>query len=90
MAPSDIRECSVAYAWDLLNCLFGVIDAKLEAKHVDSVKYFDQIVPRLLGLVVNSATTRYKDMESHLFQDRRLVALAGQTTETMTWQLNSE
>lgn len=89
MTASEIRECSVSYVWDLLNCLSGAIDAKLDAKHVDVVKHFDQIVPRLFGLAVNAATPRVGDVEP-LFRDRRLSALVGRIAETLTWELDVE
>ena len=89
MSANEARECGVAYAWDLLNCLSGVLETKLEAKHVDLVKYFDQIVPRLFGLAVSATTPRMGDVEP-IFRDRRLLALVSRMTETLTWELTVE
>ena len=89
MAAAEALECSVAYAWDLLNCLSGVIEAKLAAKHVDVVKHFHQIVPRLSGFALSAAAPRSGDSEL-LFRDRRLLSSVGRIIENLTWQLGAE
>ena len=89
MAAAEALECSVAYAWDLLNCLSGVIDVKLEAKHVDVVKHFHQIVPRVSGLAVSAAAPKSADCEP-LFRDRRLLSSIGRIIENLTWELSAE
>ncbi len=88
-SATEVRECNVAYAWDLLDCLATVIDAKLESKHVDVIKYFNQIIPRLFGLAVNAAMTRTGEADP-IFRDRRLLGLLGRIAETLTWELNVE
>ncbi|ORY34974.1 Dos2-interacting transcription regulator of RNA-Pol-II-domain-containing protein [Naematelia encephala] len=86
---TDEQECNVAYCWDLLNTLLTVIERKLVAKHLDIVKYFDAIVPRLYGLCVEAALPRAGGGKT-LFGDRRLLSLVGRIGETMTWELNTE
>ena len=89
MADHESRECGVAYAWDLLNCLSGVIDSKIKQKHIDLVKFFDQIIPRLAGLVVSAAYLVFGDVEP-LFRDRRLLSIISRIIETLTYELNAE
>lgn len=83
------RECNIAYAYDLLHTLSRVIDAKLEAKHVDVAKYFDKLVPRLHTLVVVAAQPRIGDVEP-LFRDRRLTSIVARIAGTMMWELGPE
>jgi len=59
---------------------------KLKNKHVDVIKYFDQLVPRLYGLVVLASQAK----EEALFKDKRLLRLTGTLTERLIWELNSE
>ena len=87
--PDEARECTIAYAWDLINTLSTVVDSKLKAKHVDVVKYFDQIVPRLYGLAVTAAAPRVGDVVP-IFRDRRLLNVIARVSETLTWELNAE
>lgn len=87
--PEQDRECTVAYAWDLVNALSTVIDSKLAAKHTDVVKYFDQIVPQLYGLAVAAATPRIGTAVP-VFRDRRLLSVISRISETMTWELDAE
>jgi DNA repair/transcription protein MET18/MMS19 len=61
----------------------------LAAKHVDVVKYFDQIVPRLYALAVTAATPRIGDVIP-VFRDRRLLSVIARVSETLTWELNTE
>lgn len=91
-APNDVdqtdaeyNECQVAYAHDLLSTLSATIDVKIEQKHVDVVKHFDRIIPRLYTLVVSAAGT-----DGALFRDKRLLALVGRITETLMWELSVE
>jgi DNA repair/transcription protein MET18/MMS19 len=84
----DSRECYLAYAWDLLNCLSNVINAKLTAKHTDVVKYFDTIIPRLYELVVSAAVPKVGDGQP-LFRDRRLLGIIGRITERLMWELDT-
>ncbi|RXK38054.1 hypothetical protein M231_04724, partial [Tremella mesenterica] len=84
----DARECTVAYTWDLLNCLSGVIDAKLAEKHVDVVRYWDQIIPRIYRMAVEGAISRIGP--EPLFSDTRLLEMSGKISEVMTWELNPE
>ena len=85
----DTRECDVAYTWDLLSCLSGVIESKIRKNHVDVSKHFDQIIPRLYGLVVVAAAPRVGDVEP-LFRNRRLLSIIGNTAETLMWELTIE
>ena len=85
----DARECTVAYAWDLLDCLSSVIDSKLREKHADVIKQFDQIVPRVYGLSVAAAAPRVGNVEP-LFRDKRLLEVTGRLSETLTWELPVE
>lgn len=87
--PEQTRECTVAYAWDLINALSTVIDSRLAAKHTDVVKYFDQIVPRLYGLAVAAAAPRVGSVVP-IFCDRRLLSVISRVSETMTWELTAE
>ena len=88
-SPEEARECTIAYAWDLINTLSTVIDAKLAAKHTDVIKYFDQIVPRLYGFAVSAAAPRVGSI-SPVFRDRRLLSVIARVSETMTWELSAE
>jgi DNA repair/transcription protein MET18/MMS19 len=85
----EARECTIAYAWDLINTLSTVIESKLKAKHVDVVKYFDQIIPRLYGLAIAAAAPRVGDVIP-IFRDRRLLNVVARVSETLTWELNTE
>ena len=85
----EARECTIAYAWDLINTLSTVIESKLKAKHVDVVKYFDQIIPRLYGLAIAAAAPRVGDVVP-IFRDRRLLNVIARVSETLTWELNTE
>lgn len=87
--PDEARECAIAYAWDLINTLSTVIESKLKAKHVDVVKYFDQIIPRLYGLAVAAAAPRVGDVIP-IFRDRRLLNVIARVSESLTWELNNE
>lgn len=82
------RECTVAYAWDLLNTLQTVISIKLEAKHVDLPKYYSQVAPRLFGMVVSAALPRV-DKVVPLFRDRRLITIAAAIGETLFFELSA-
>jgi hypothetical protein len=88
-SSEDSRECSVVYAWDLLNCLSNVINSKLGAKHVDVVKYFDKIIPSLYELVITAASAKTTEIPA-LFRDRRLLGIVGKISEKMMWELNPE
>jgi DNA repair/transcription protein MET18/MMS19 len=88
-SPDEARECTIAYVWDLINTLATVIDTKLAAKHVDVVKYFDQIIPRLYGLAISAAAPRVGDVIP-VFRDRRLLNAIARVSETMTWELSKE
>lgn len=86
----DQRECSVAYAWDLIHCLAGVVDTKLEEKHVDVVKHFDTVVPRLFALCIESASVKRSKNRSPLFSDRRLLVVIGRLVTRLAWELSAE
>ncbi|WWC73452.1 uncharacterized protein I206_107422 [Kwoniella pini CBS 10737] len=80
----DRRECTIAYCWDLLHALQGVIDMKIKQKHGDLVRYFDQLVPRLMTLVISSTSNE------GVFGDRRLIGLIAKIVESLVWELPSE
>lgn len=86
---SDEREANVAYAYDLLTCVSGVVDHKLKEKHTDVIRYFDQLVPRLYGLVVVASQGGSLKPEP-LFRDRRLLSLIGRLSERLIWELDTE
>ncbi|KAL7424900.1 hypothetical protein Q5752_000586 [Cryptotrichosporon argae] len=86
---AETRECTVAYAWDLLRCLESVVGAKLDKKHTDVTRYFDKIVPRLYGLAVGAALPR-ADKVVPLFRDRRLLSAIGSIAERLVWELDAE
>lgn len=88
-SSEDARECTVSYAFDLINALSTVIDSKLAAKHTDLVKYFDQIIPRLYSLVIAAAAPRVGTVIP-VFRDRRLLSAIARVSETMTWELGAE
>lgn len=88
-SPQDARECSIAYAWDLINTLSTVIDNKLAAKHADVIKYYDQIVPRLYRFAVSAAAPGVGST-APVFRDRRLLSAIARVSETMTWELRAE
>ena len=83
------RECNIAYAYELLDSLVHVINAKLASKHTDVTKYFDKIIPHLHGLVVAAAVPRIGYVQP-LFLDRRLLAIISDLTETLMWDLSVE
>lgn len=85
----DTRDCNLSYGWDLLNCLSEVIDRKLKLKHVDTVKYFDQLIPRLYGLVIVAAVP-VAGGNAPLFADRRLLSSVGRISETLLWESTVE
>ncbi|KAK8849457.1 hypothetical protein IAR55_004790 [Kwoniella newhampshirensis] len=89
MGEADYKECNIAYAWDLLNTLNGVIDAKLQSKHIDVSKYFEQLIPRLFTLVISAAQPKVGDVKP-LFSDRRLLSIVARVLETMMWELQPE
>jgi DNA repair/transcription protein MET18/MMS19 len=89
LVVDSTQECTVAYAFDLLSTLLDVITKKLDLKHSDTIKYFDQIVPRLYQLAIVAATPKIGD-EEPLFRDRRLLRLVGRITETLLWALTPE
>ncbi|KLT44071.1 ARM repeat-containing protein [Cutaneotrichosporon oleaginosum] len=82
------RECDVAYAWDLLHTLETVINKKIEEKHADIARHYNQVVPRLCSLAIKAA---YADGDQEtLFRDRRLLVVVGSITETLFWELSPE
>ena len=85
----DPRECNIAYAYELLDCLVQVVNAKLAAKHADVARYFDKIIPHLHGLVVAAAVPKFGYVQP-LFRDRRLLAIIAELTETLMWELSAE
>ncbi|WWD20081.1 hypothetical protein CI109_104555 [Kwoniella shandongensis] len=89
MGEVDYRECNIAYAWDLLNTLNGVVDAKLQSKHTDISKYFEQLIPRLYTLIVGASQPRIGNAKP-LFSDRRLLSIVARISETMMWELQPE
>lgn len=84
-SDAEYVECQIAYAHDVLSALSTTVEAKIEQKHVDVVKHFDRIIPRLYTLVVSAAGT-----EGALFRDKRLLGLVGRITETLMWELSVE
>ncbi|WRT69441.1 uncharacterized protein IL334_006427 [Kwoniella shivajii] len=89
MGEFDLRECNIAYAWDLLHTLQGVIEKKIQEKHTDLARYFDQIIPRLWTLLISAALPKIGD-EKPLFRDRRLIGLVAKLGEGLIWELNPE
>ncbi|ODO00637.1 DNA repair/transcription protein MET18/MMS19 [Cryptococcus wingfieldii CBS 7118] len=83
------RECGIAYAWDLLNTLLRVIDTKVKEKHVDVGKYYEELMPRLFGLVMGGAQVKVGGGNA-LFMDRRLVEIVGKIGERLLWDLSAE
>lgn len=83
------RECEVAYSFDLLNTLYGVIVNKIELKHVDITKYFDTIVPRLTRLVVEGSMAKV-GADVPVWRDKRLLALMGRVIDRLMWELPAE
>lgn len=90
MDDIDARECNIAYAWDLLNSLLTVIEAKVKQKHMDVGKYYEELMPRLLGLVVRASQQKVGESGEPLFKDRRLVAIVSKIEEKMIWELGAE
>ncbi|EAL20722.1 hypothetical protein CNBE0870 [Cryptococcus deneoformans B-3501A] len=90
MDDIDARECNIAYAWDLLNSLLTVIEAKVKQKHMDVGKYYEELMPRLLGLVVRASQQKVGGSGEPLFKDRRLVAIVSKIEEKMIWELGAE
>jgi DNA repair/transcription protein MET18/MMS19 len=86
---AEYRECEVAFIWDLLNALLGVIETKIKHNHLDVVKHFDRIIPRLNTLAFNAAGPSTQPTEP-LFRDGRLLTIVGRLTETMVWELSLE
>jgi len=82
----EYRECEIAFAFDLLHCLSTVIESKIKEKHVDLVKHFDRIIPRLYTLVIGAAS----ENERALFRDARLLSIVGKISETLMWELSVE
>jgi DNA repair/transcription protein MET18/MMS19 len=80
-------ECQTAYIWDLLSCLSNVIVAKAERKHVDLVKHFDRIMPRLSELLIRPAVTSQGPTP---FTHPRLIGKVAELEETLVWQLPQE
>ncbi|WWC65616.1 uncharacterized protein I303_108236 [Kwoniella dejecticola CBS 10117] len=80
----DDRECSIAYSWDLLHTLQGVINTKIKEKHGDLIRYFDQLVPRLISLVVADIA------KGGIYRDRRLIGLIAKIIENLVWELSAE
>jgi DNA repair/transcription protein MET18/MMS19 len=85
-SEEDYRECEVAFAFDLLHCLSSVIETKIREKHVDVVKHFDRIIPRLYTLVIGAVSEK----EEALFRDTRLLSIVGRISETLMWELSAE
>lgn len=90
MDDMDARECNIAYAWDLLNSLLTVIEAKIKEKHVDVGKYYEELMPRLVGLAVMASQQTGGGSGEPLFKDRRLVAIISKIEEKMIWELSVE
>lgn len=88
-SADEVRECTIAYIYDLIHTLSSVIDSKLAAKHVDVIKYYDQIIPRLYGLAISAAIPRIGDIQP-FFRDRRLLGVIARISETLTWELGIE
>ncbi|KAK4683806.1 DNA repair/transcription protein MET18/MMS19, partial [Tremellales sp. Uapishka_1] len=82
LSSRPASEEEVAYAYDLLRCLEGVVEKKLEEKHTDVVKYFEQLVPRLWGLSIVH--------QEGIFRDRRVVGIIGRIGERLIWELSTE
>lgn len=83
------RECEVAYSFDILNTLHGVIVKKLEAKHADVVKHFDTVIPRLTGLAVEASKGRVGGGVP-VWRDKRLLGLLGKVVDRLVWELPAE
>lgn len=83
------RECEVAYSFDILNTLYGVIVKKLEAKHTDVIKHFDTVVPRLTGLAVEASKGRVGGGVP-VWRDKRLLGLVGKIVDRLVSELPAE
>jgi DNA repair/transcription protein MET18/MMS19 len=49
------RECQIAYAFSLLHAIRSTLERKIKAKHRDVAKHFDQLIPRIFGLFMNTS-----------------------------------
>lgn len=86
-SAEDDRECQVAYAYDLLNCLAEVINRKLAQKSFDVGRYFYQLIPKLYTLVISAALPSIGAKEP-LFRDRRLLVIISRIAETLISELD--
>ena len=84
---SDLRECAVAYAWDLLHGLDRTIQRKIDDHDSDLGMYFNKIIPWLYGFCVSAAAPRIGDVKP-LFQDRRLLVIAAKIVDALMWELS--
>lgn len=89
ITEDEQRECEVAYSYDLLDCLYGVIGKKVGEKHADVIKHFETVVPRLSGLVVEASMPRVGNMMP-IWRDRRLLGLVGRMIDLLVWELPVE
>jgi DNA repair/transcription protein MET18/MMS19 len=88
-ADTDARECQIAYSFDLLNCIYGVLVTKIEAKHTDVIKYFDTIMPRISRLAVDASMAE-EGADMPIWRDKRLLGLFGRVSDRLVWELPSE
>ncbi|KAL1662729.1 RNAPII transcription regulator C-terminal-domain-containing protein [Schizophyllum commune] len=70
--PEAETDLTVAYAHALLRTLSQTLSAKVDAGHVDVVKYIDRLVPLLFNLFIFSAVTSLT-----VGTDSRLISVAG-------------
>lgn len=78
------RECAIAYAYDLLNCLVVTLQSKTEKRHADVAKFFEPLVPRVFALALAGASAR-----SSVFSDPRILSISASLNEVMTLSLPS-
>ena len=88
---AEQRECEIAYSYDLLDCLYGVIGQKIEGKHMDITKHFDTIIPRLTTLAVQGSMAKIgAPAGSSIWGDKRLLGLLGRVIDRLNWELPVE
>jgi DNA repair/transcription protein MET18/MMS19 len=79
------RECQLAYGFSFLHAINITLKRKVQEKHVDVPKYFDQVVPRLYGIFIY-ATSRKESLAC----DTRLLAEAGSIIEAIVAAMPAE
>lgn len=78
------RECDIAYAHTLLHTIHDSISRKVAANHVDIVKHFETLVPRLFGMFKDAAST-----PGNILIDVRVLGEAAAVIELMTQKVEA-